>query len=146
MKKRKDSGDEQRATQIQAWWRGTLVRRALLHAALQAWVIQRWWRLLGAQERQARRRALLEAYARERRAAVRLQAWLRMWRLRLRYCRLLRAARVLQACWRARRCQANGFLCGRYQLAANHLGLEIEIFLGSQICRITNCIPFPIKN
>eukprot|EP00072_Mus_musculus_P060737 XP_011241206.1 PREDICTED: IQ domain-containing protein F3 isoform X3 [Mus musculus] len=29
---------------IQAWWRGTLVRRTLLLAALNAWTIQCWWR------------------------------------------------------------------------------------------------------
>ena len=29
---------------IQAWWRGTLVRRTLLHAALRAWIIQCWWK------------------------------------------------------------------------------------------------------
>ncbi|XP_052043389.1 LOW QUALITY PROTEIN: IQ domain-containing protein F3-like [Apodemus sylvaticus] len=29
---------------IQAWWRGTLVRRTLLLAALSAWTIQCWWR------------------------------------------------------------------------------------------------------
>ncbi|XP_031200306.1 IQ domain-containing protein F3-like isoform X2 [Mastomys coucha] len=29
---------------IQAWWRGTLVRRTLLLAALSAWTIQCWWK------------------------------------------------------------------------------------------------------
>lgn len=32
------------AVAIQAWWRGTLVRRTLLHAALKAWIIQCWWK------------------------------------------------------------------------------------------------------
>ncbi|KAF7459811.1 hypothetical protein GHT09_020269 [Marmota monax] len=34
------SDSELKATKIQAWWRGTLVRRALLHAALRVWIIQ----------------------------------------------------------------------------------------------------------
>lgn len=29
---------------IQAWWRGTLVRRTLLLAILSAWTIQSWWK------------------------------------------------------------------------------------------------------
>ncbi|XP_015423783.1 PREDICTED: IQ domain-containing protein F1 [Myotis davidii] len=29
---------------IQAWWRGVLVRRSLLFAALGALTIQRWWK------------------------------------------------------------------------------------------------------
>nr|KAF6474998.1 hypothetical protein HJG63_011094 [Rousettus aegyptiacus] len=41
-----DTDTVKAATEIQAWWRGTLVRRALLHAALRAWVIQSWWRLM----------------------------------------------------------------------------------------------------
>ncbi|XP_075852476.1 IQ domain-containing protein F3 isoform X4 [Microcebus murinus] len=32
------------AGKIQAWWRGNLVRRILLVAALRAWMIQCWWR------------------------------------------------------------------------------------------------------
>nr|KAF6335274.1 hypothetical protein mPipKuh1_006784 [Pipistrellus kuhlii] len=141
--------EDQRAKQIQAWWRGTLVRRTLLLAALSACVIQRWWRRVARALpwlRQKRQRALL---TRRTWAAVRLQAWVRMWCVRLRYCRLLQAARIIQAYWRCHSCHGchgNGSLRGRYKLMANKLGLELEIFLGSQICRITECIPFPIKN
>lgn len=131
---------------IQAWWRGTLVRRTLLHAALSAWIIQRWWKQKLAMLLEERRRATLDSYARNEWAAVRLQSWVRMWCVRLRYSRLLHAVRIIQVYWRWHNCHTYGFLRGRYELTANQLGLEIEIFLGSQICRITDCIPFPIKN
>ena len=65
---------------------------------------------------------------------------------RLCYCHLLQAAHIIQAYWRWCNCQAHGFFRGRYDLTASHLGLELDIFLGSHICRITDCIPFPIKN
>ncbi|XP_070247544.1 IQ domain-containing protein F5-like [Myotis yumanensis] len=145
-KVKKPPDEEQQATQIQAWWRGTLVRRTLLHAALCASIIQRWWRQVQAQLLEARRRAALEAYTRQKWAAVRLQSWFRMWRVRLRYLRLLQATRVIQLYWRYHNCHATGFFRGRYELTANQLGLELEIFLGSQVCRITECIPFPIKH
>lgn len=35
------------------------------------------------------------------------------------------------------------FFRGSYELTASQLGLELEIFLGSHICRITDWIPFP---
>ncbi|XP_028016206.2 IQ domain-containing protein F5-like isoform X1 [Eptesicus fuscus] len=146
---KKPSDEEEKAKQIQAWWRGTLVRRTLLYAALCASIIQRWWRKVLRELpllRQKRRRVMLEAYTRQKWAAVRLQSWFRMWRVRLRYRRLLQATRIIQMYWRYHNFHTNGFLQGRYKLTANQLGLELEIFLGSQICRITECIPFPIKN
>ncbi|KAM5232352.1 IQ domain-containing protein F5-like [Hipposideros larvatus] len=138
--------EEQQATKIQAWWRGTLVRRTLLHAALRASIIQRWWKQVLAKLLEERRRAALESYARQTQAVVRLQSWVRMWCIRQRYIRLLHAVRIIQVYWRWHNCHTCGFLRGRYELTANRLGLELEIFLGSQICRITGCIPFPIKN
>ncbi|XP_019486852.1 PREDICTED: IQ domain-containing protein F5-like [Hipposideros armiger] len=138
--------EEQQATKIQAWWRGTLVRRTLLHAALRASIIQRWWKQVLAKLLEERRRAALESYARQTWAVVRLQSWVRMWCIRQRYIRLLHAVRIIQVYWRWHNCHTCGFLRGRYELTANRLGLELEIFLGSQICRITGCIPFPIKN
>nr|KAF6474499.1 IQ motif containing F5 [Rousettus aegyptiacus] len=138
--------EEQTATAIQAWWRGTLVRRALLHVALRACVIQRWWRRSLARQRERARRAALAPSARPAWAAVRLQAWVRAWRVRGRYRRLLHAVRIIQAYWRWHNCHACGFVQGRYELTANQLGVELEIILGSQICRITDRIPFQIKN
>uniref|UniRef100_A0A671FUB7 IQ motif containing F5 n=1 Tax=Rhinolophus ferrumequinum TaxID=59479 RepID=A0A671FUB7_RHIFE len=142
----KNTGKEQKAIKIQAWWRGTLVRRTLLHAALRASIIQRWWKQVLLKLQADRRRAALELYARQTWAAVRLQSWVRMWCIRQRYIRLLHAVRIIQVYWRWHNCHTCGFLRGRYELTANKLGLELEIFLGSQICRITDCIPFPIKN
>lgn len=142
----KNTGKEQKAIKIQAWWRGTLVRRTLLHAALRAAIIQRWWKQVLLKLQADRRRAALDLYTRQTWAAVRLQAWVRMWCIRQRYIRLLHAVRIIQVYWRWHNCHTYGFLRGRYELTANKLGLELEIFLGSQICRITDCIPFPIKN
>uniref|UniRef100_A0A8C8Z3L2 IQ domain-containing protein F5 n=1 Tax=Prolemur simus TaxID=1328070 RepID=A0A8C8Z3L2_PROSS len=134
------------AIKIQAWWRGTLVRRTLLHAALRAWIIQCWWRQVLVRLLYQRRRASLELFAGQIWAVVRLQSWIRMWLIRLRYCRLLNAVRVIQLYWRWHSCHSRGFLHGTYELTSSQLSLELNIFLGSQICQIKNCIPFPIKN
>uniref|UniRef100_A0A8C9IWB7 IQ domain-containing protein F5 n=1 Tax=Piliocolobus tephrosceles TaxID=591936 RepID=A0A8C9IWB7_9PRIM len=143
----KPPGDiELASTKIQAWWRGTLVRRTLLHAALRALIIQCWWRQVLARLQAKRRRAALELCAGQLWAAVRLQSWVRMWRVRRRYCRLLNAVRIIQVYWRWRSCHTRGFFHGSYELTTSQLSLELDIFLGSQICRITDCIPFPIKN
>lgn len=136
---------EEAAVAIQAWWRGTLVRRTLLHAALRASVIQRWWRQVLARALERRRRAVLEAFTRKEWAAVRLQAWVRMWRIRLRYCRLLHAARIIQAFWRCHSCTSRGFIKGRYRVTAHQLHLELEIVLGSEPCFVSECIPLPVK-
>ncbi|XP_004368794.2 IQ domain-containing protein F5 [Trichechus manatus latirostris] len=137
--------DEAAAVLIQAWWRGTLVRRTLLHAALRAWIIQCWWRRMLATMLTKRRRAVLENYSRQEWAAVRVQAWFRMWRIRMPYCRLLNAVRIIQAYWRWRNCHTRGFIQGHYELKANLLNLQLEISLGSQAYRVTQRIPLPIK-
>ncbi|XP_075852290.1 IQ domain-containing protein F5-like isoform X2 [Microcebus murinus] len=134
------------AIKIQAWWRGTLVRRTLLHAAFRAWIIQSWWRQVLARLLYQRRRALLEFFAGQIWAVVRLQSWVRMWRVRLRYCRLLNAVRFIQLYWRWHNCHSRGFLQGSYELTTSKLNLELNIFLGSHICQIKDCIPFPIKH
>uniref|UniRef100_A0A8B9YQG0 IQ motif containing F1 n=1 Tax=Bos mutus grunniens TaxID=30521 RepID=A0A8B9YQG0_BOSMU len=118
------------AVKIQAWWRGTLVRRTLLHAALRVWIIQAWWRVKLARLQDSRRRAALENFTRKEWAAVRLQSWVRMWRIRRRYCRLLDAARIIQAYWRCHSCTSRGFIKGYYRVTANQLHLELEILLG----------------
>ncbi|XP_070349687.1 IQ domain-containing protein F5-like [Equus asinus] len=143
---KKPPDNEPIAIKIQAWWRGTLVRRTLLHAVLRASIIQRWWRQTIAKVLEKRRRAALLCHALQAQAAVKLQSWVRMWRIHHRYCRLLHAARIIQIYWRCHSCHTRGFFHGSYELTASQLELELEIFLGSQICRITDCIPFPIKN
>ncbi|XP_036984434.2 IQ domain-containing protein F5-like [Artibeus jamaicensis] len=133
------------AVKIQAWWRGTLVRRTLLHAAVSVTVIQHWWRRELATRLEQRRQKALETFAQKERAAVRLQSWVRMWRIRLRYCRLLHAARVIQAHWRCHTCASRGFINGHYRVMANQLHLELEIVLGSEPCFVSECIPLPVK-
>uniref|UniRef100_A0A8C8Z4Z2 IQ motif containing F1 n=1 Tax=Prolemur simus TaxID=1328070 RepID=A0A8C8Z4Z2_PROSS len=131
---------------IQAWWRGTLVRRVLLHAALRAWSIQCWWRLMLSKLLKKRRRAVLESFSREEWAAVTLQSWARMWRVRRRYCQVLNAVRIIQAYWRCHSCASRGLIKGQYRVTASQLQLQLEILLGSGPCTVTECIPLPIKD
>ncbi|KAM7064338.1 IQ domain-containing protein F5-like [Molossus nigricans] len=130
---------------IQAWWRSTLVRRTLLHAALRASIIQRWWRQVLALQREKRRLATLDLYVRKEWAVVRLQSWVRMWCVRLRYCRLLHAARIIQGYWRWHNCHTRGFLQGHYDIKENELNLQLEISLGPQICKVQQSTSLPIK-
>ncbi|XP_043839140.1 IQ domain-containing protein F6-like [Dromiciops gliroides] len=88
------------AIKIQAWWRGLLVRRTLLHAALRAWIIQCWWRAVLARALDKRRRTMLLLYSRQEGAVVKLQARARMWRIRRCFCRARAAACIIQAYWR----------------------------------------------
>ncbi|XP_050996341.1 IQ domain-containing protein F5 [Acomys russatus] len=133
------------AVLIQAWWRGTVLRRSLLHAALNAWIIQSWWRKILATMQEERRRAALELYAQNTWAAVKLQSWFRMWRVRQRYCRLLNAVRIIQVYWRWHSCHTRGFIQGDYEIKENKLNIELEISLGSQACKVQQCITLPIK-
>ncbi|KAM6161017.1 IQ domain-containing protein F1 [Erethizon dorsatum] len=130
---------------VQAWWRGTLVCRALLHAALRAWVIQCWWRMILAKLMEKRRHVMLETFLKEERAAVRLQSWVRMWHARQHYCQVLSAVRIIQAFWRCHTCTSRGLIKGHYRVTTRELHLELEILLGSGPCIMTECIPLPIK-
>ncbi|XP_005410383.1 PREDICTED: IQ domain-containing protein F2 [Chinchilla lanigera] len=112
---------------IQAWWRGTLVRRTLLHAALRAWIIQCWWRQTLAQMLEKRRRAMLMAYAVRERALVKLQSLVRMWRIHWRYCQVLNAIYVIQCHWQCHNCQTCAYLRGHCVVTATHLQFHIEI-------------------
>ncbi|XP_012368142.2 IQ domain-containing protein F2 [Octodon degus] len=112
---------------IQAWWRGTLVRRTLLHAALRAWIIQCWWRQILMQLLEKRRRAALMDYATRERAVVKLQSLVRMWRIHWRYCQVLNAIYVIQCHWQCHNCQTCAFLRGHCVVTATHLQFHIEI-------------------
>nr|XP_034340454.1 IQ domain-containing protein F5-like [Arvicanthis niloticus] len=136
----------QNARKIQAWWRGTLVRRTLLRAALSAWIIQCWWRKILAKRQEKNRLMLLHWMAQETRACVLIQSWVRMLRIRQYYCRLCYATRVIQMSWRWYNCHTRGFFQGTYELEGRKLRLQLDIFLGSYVCRISDCIPLPIKN
>ncbi|XP_001493026.3 IQ domain-containing protein F5 [Equus przewalskii] len=137
--------ENERVVFIQAWWRGTLVRRTLLHLALRVRVIQCWWKQQLAILLERKRRVALVLYAQEEWAVVKLQSWVRMWRIRLRFCRLLHAVHIIQAYWRWHSCHTRGLIQGHYDLKENQLNLQLEITLGSQACKVQQCIPFPIK-
>ncbi|XP_006169408.1 IQ domain-containing protein F2 [Tupaia chinensis] len=115
------------AVQIQAWWRGTLVRRTLLHAALRAWVIQCWWRAGVMRLLQKKRRAALIAYVDREGAVVKLQSLVRMWRVYWRYCQVLSAIYVIRCHWLCHNCQTCAFLRGHCVVTATHLQFHIEI-------------------
>ncbi|XP_069849573.1 IQ domain-containing protein F2-like [Dipodomys merriami] len=115
------------AIQIQAWWRGTLVRRALLHAALRAWVIQCWWRLILLRMLEKKRRENLISYASQERAIVKLQSLVRMWRVHWRYCQVLNAIYVIRGHWQCHNCQMCSFLRAHCVITATHLQFHIEI-------------------
>ncbi|CAO2633696.1 IQ domain-containing protein F5, partial [Lemmus lemmus] len=134
------------AKKIQAWWRGTLVRRILLKAALSAWIIQCWWRKTLARKLEKKRMDALRWMAQETRACVTIQSWVRMQHARQVYLHLLSAIRIIQVSWRWYNCHTRGFFQGSYELTGNQLRVQLDIFLGSQICRISDCIPLPIKN
>uniref|UniRef100_A0A8C9FPS2 IQ motif containing F6 n=1 Tax=Pavo cristatus TaxID=9049 RepID=A0A8C9FPS2_PAVCR len=92
--------DTAAAMAIQAWWRGQLVRRALLVAASSARRIQGWWRRVGSQRREQHRLWVLAEYIKLERAIVLLQAQARAWVMRTEYKRCREAARTIQTCWR----------------------------------------------
>ncbi|XP_072506422.1 IQ domain-containing protein F6-like [Notamacropus eugenii] len=115
------------AIKIQAWWRGTLVRRTLLHAALCAWIIQCWWRVAHMRSLDRRRRIVLQLYTRREWAVVKLQALVRMWRVRRRYLRARAAACLIQTRWR--NCLTRGLLRGRYQITARGLAMNVKVLI-----------------
>ncbi|XP_051826651.1 IQ domain-containing protein F6-like [Antechinus flavipes] len=123
----KGDSQDKAAIKIQAWWRGTLVRRTLLHAALCAWIIQAWWRVAHTRLLEQRRRTALQLYTRREWAAVKLQAVVRMWRVRRRYLRARAAARLIQMRWR--NCLTRGLMRGRYQVMAGGLALDMKVLI-----------------
>ncbi|XP_077651402.1 IQ domain-containing protein F3 [Urocitellus parryii] len=76
------------AKKIQAWWRGHLVRRTLLVAALRAWMIQGWWRMILLRRAYKQQKLLLRLYVIQEKSAVKLQSCFRMWQCR-QYCQLV---------------------------------------------------------
>ena len=83
---------------------------------------------------------------RQAQAAVTLQSWVRMWLVRKRYLHLLNTAQKLRDARNPYVCKGFKTIQGSYELIGNELKLQVDIFLESQICRISDCIPFPIKN
>ncbi|XP_008258960.1 IQ domain-containing protein F2 isoform X1 [Oryctolagus cuniculus] len=131
MEKKKKMKDLKRkeiaAIWIQAWWRGTLVRRTLLHMALRAWIIQCWWRLTLLKLLERKRREALLVYAQRERAVIKLQSLVRMWRVHWRYRQVLNAIYVIQCHWQCHNCQTCALLRGHCVVTATHLQFHIEI-------------------
>ncbi|XP_010623704.1 IQ domain-containing protein F3 isoform X2 [Fukomys damarensis] len=84
------------ARKIQAWWRGNLVRRTLLVAALRAWMIQCWWRTILHRQQKKLRQSLLRIYVIQEESVVKLQSWVRMWQCRQYYCQICEALCVFK--------------------------------------------------
>ncbi|XP_017403851.1 IQ domain-containing protein F3 [Cebus imitator] len=115
------------AGQIQAWWRGVLVRRTLLVAALRAWMIQCWWRTLVQRRIRQRRQALLRAYVIQEQAAVKLQACIRMWQCRQHYCQMCNALCLFQVPERSLAFQTDDFLQVQCAVPSKQPEFHIEI-------------------
>nr|XP_004664236.1 IQ domain-containing protein F3 [Jaculus jaculus] len=116
------------ARRIQAWWRGLLVRRALLAAALRAWVIQSWWRAILHRHVRKQRLALLRAYAIEEEAAVKLQACVRGWQSRHCFYRTSGALCVFQPSYQDSLAFQNGHILQvQYRVVPKQPEFHIEI-------------------
>ncbi|XP_072203561.1 IQ domain-containing protein F6 [Excalfactoria chinensis] len=111
------------AVAIQAWWRGQLVRRALLVAASSARRIQGWWRRVDSQRKEQQRLWVLAEYIRMERAIVLLQAQTRAWVMRTEYKRCQEAARTIQSCWR-------NYMQRQAGCCTEDVDLHIDIVLG----------------
>uniref|UniRef100_A0A8C6EMZ1 IQ domain-containing protein F2 n=1 Tax=Marmota marmota marmota TaxID=9994 RepID=A0A8C6EMZ1_MARMA len=111
------------AKKIQAWWRGHLVRRTLLVAALRAWMIQGWWRMILLRRAYKQQKLLLRLYVIQEKSAVKLQSCFRMWQCR-QYCQLvLNAIYVIQCHWQCHNCQTCASLRGHCVITSTHLQL-----------------------
>ncbi|XP_040596133.1 IQ domain-containing protein F3 isoform X2 [Mesocricetus auratus] len=115
------------ASKIQALWRGFLVRQTLLAAALNAWVIQCWWRNILHRQLLKRRLALLRIYAIEEEAAVRLQAWIRMWQCRRYFSQICNTLCVVQSLDRSITFQNDDIFQVQYEAVSKQPEFHIEI-------------------
>lgn len=80
-------------------------------------------------------------------AAVKLQSWMRMCLARKRYLNLRTSVCELQDYRNPEDiCETYNTIQGFYEITGDQLKLQLDIFFESQICRISDCIPFPIKN
>ncbi|XP_008848289.1 IQ domain-containing protein F2 [Nannospalax galili] len=126
--KKKHSAQQKKAViQVQAWWRGTLVRRSLLHTALCACIIQRWWQQTHLKLLEVKRRKVLIDYSNKERAVVKLQSLVRMWRIHWRYCQVLSAIYIIQYHWQYHNFQSCSLLRGHCVVTTTHLQFHIEI-------------------
>ncbi|XP_053525264.1 IQ domain-containing protein F3 [Artibeus jamaicensis] len=115
------------AGRIQAWWRGTLVRRTLLVAALRAWMIQAWWRALLRQRVRKFHQALLKVYVIQEQAAVKLQSYIRRCQCHQRYSQGRGAVSLLQAPRPCLPLQTRGRLQAQPEGTTKGLEFHVEI-------------------
>ncbi|XP_006169456.2 IQ domain-containing protein F3 [Tupaia chinensis] len=115
------------ARQLQAWWRGVLVQRMLLVAALRAWMIQCWWRTILHRRIRAQQLTLLRIYTVQEQAAVRLQSWARMWQCRQCFCQMCNALCVFQAPQNSLACHNDDFSQVHGEAASKQPEFHIEI-------------------
>ncbi|XP_012590622.1 PREDICTED: IQ domain-containing protein F3 [Condylura cristata] len=115
------------AKKIQAWWRGTLVRRALLAAALRAWMIQQWWRTVVRRRRLKLRQRLLQTYVIQEQAVVKLQSLVRMWECHHRYGQMCKAVCVPQASNTYLAFPPEEVLQAQFKNTSNQLEFHVEI-------------------
>ncbi|KAK1138210.1 IQ domain-containing protein F1-like [Acipenser oxyrinchus oxyrinchus] len=115
------------ATLIQAWWRGQLMRRSLVHLTFLVVLLQRWWRRVRWLHRARKRKKALTQYIYETKAAVLIQTTVKTWLAQRRYQQARKAAITIQSGWRG--------YTGRKKAAAikesagTLIELEIEIEL-----------------
>ncbi|XP_067417239.1 IQ domain-containing protein F6-like [Emydura macquarii macquarii] len=118
------------AVAIQSWWRGALIRRTVRQATLCVLVIQRWWRRVSFRRREERQGRALALYVRPVRAAVLLQALVRMWRARSQYKKYQKAVLVIQHKWRQHACRRESVVFAGSDPAAGGVDVNIEIIIG----------------
>ncbi|XP_008055979.1 IQ domain-containing protein F3 [Carlito syrichta] len=117
----------QAAGQIQAWWRGILVRRILLVAALRAWMIQCWWRMVTQRRIRKQQQALLRVYVIQEHAAVKLQSWVRMWQCRRYYWQICNVLCLCQVPESSLTFHTDDFLQVQCRVPPKHPEFHIEI-------------------
>uniref|UniRef100_A0A8D0BUY1 Uncharacterized protein n=1 Tax=Salvator merianae TaxID=96440 RepID=A0A8D0BUY1_SALMN len=117
---------------IQKWWRGTLVRRSLLHATICALVVQKWWLRVLTRLHEERRVKALVSYVWPEKAIVLLQSMFRMWLMKTRYKKYQKAAHIIQNNWRLYSFQKETNIGFLNNLKNNFIGRQS---LGLQFCR-----------
>ncbi|XP_006873704.1 PREDICTED: IQ domain-containing protein F3 [Chrysochloris asiatica] len=115
------------ARKIQAWWRGTLVRRTLLAAALRAWMIQYWWKTSRLRQVHKQLHNLLKTHILQEQAAVKLQSWIRMCLCQQHYCQMSKTICMIQDPMNCLTYQPNDILQVDHEVSSNQLEFHIEI-------------------
>ncbi|XP_053152225.1 IQ domain-containing protein F2-like isoform X2 [Hemicordylus capensis] len=115
------------AVTIQKWWRGELVRRTLLQAAIYVRVIQKWWSCVVWRLRKEKRLRALVKYTWPTKACVLMQSVIRMWLLRIQYRKIHKAVLIIQKHWRHYCFWKDSSLCAGINASDDGIDLNIEI-------------------